>query len=144
MNFLFYSKFFSKLLALLTKKGKKEKIENKVLKVFRQIDFLLFIENIFFFKLPFKLFSKKFRAGRHSYVYKNIFMILHKKNQYEKAVSYFYLVFKGDSKREILFLEKKLIEFFKKLVTEKRFLVNDFSFKKKQEALFIKSLKHYR
>lgn len=144
MDIFLYSNFFLKFICLLQKKGKKQKIEKKVLKVFKKVDFFLFVENIFFLKLPFKLFPKKFRTGRHSYIYKNLFILLKKKNQYEKALSYFYLVFKKDSKRETPFLEKKLLEYIKGFVLEKQYLFVDFKLKKKKEALFLKSLKHYR
>lgn len=79
MNVFLYSKFFLKLICLLHRKGKKEKIEKKVLNVFVQVDFFLFLESVFFLKLPFKLFPKKFRTGRHAYVYKNLFILLKKK-----------------------------------------------------------------
>jgi len=142
--FLHNSSFAKKLICLLLRKGKKEKIENKVLKVFQKISFFIFLENIFFFKLPFKLFPKKFRSGRHSFIYRNSFIMLKKEKQYLKALSYFYLNFKFDSKKQIISLESFLEEFLQKFVIEKQLNAIIFRFKKKKEALFLKSLKHYR
>ena len=142
--FLQNSKFFEKLISLLLRKGKKEKIENKVLKTFRKINFFIFLENIFFLRLPFKLFSKKFRSGRHSFVYRNIFIILKKEKQYWKAIFYFYLTFKEEFNVETTGLERKLTSFLENFILQKNFKASKFKFTKKKEALFIKSLKHYR
>ena len=142
--FLRNSKFFEKLVNLLLRKGKKEKIENKVLEVFRKINFFIFLENVFFLCLPFKLFSRKFRSGRHSFVYRNTFVVLKKEKQYLKAISYFYLTFKGEFDNEATQLENKLAPFLENFILQKSFKASAFKSLKKKEALFIKSLNHYR
>ena len=142
-SFFYKSKGIGKILNVLLKQGKKEKLEKKFLSCLKVVDYYLLFECFFYLEIPFRFYRKKKQIGRRSFFYYNTLVYVDEKKQLEVAVSQLLKVFCTLSKKkgfsEIIFLN-----LIKNFVEKKGGLVYEKTFALKKAVLSIKGLKHYR
>lgn len=143
--YLYRSFYLSKLFNYFLRKGKKEKLEILFFKICKEFDYCLFYEIFYFLKVPFKLFPKKKRLGRHFFVYSNNLVIIGVNEQYFKSAFYFFFFLrKLNLESNLYFNYKILYEVFSIISSGRNSNFFNIALKKKKEAIYLKGLQHYR
>jgi len=143
--YLYKSFYLSKLINYFLRKGKKEKLEIFFLKICKEFDYCLFYEIFYFLKVPFKLFPKKKRFGRHFFIYSNSLVVIGANEQYFKAAFYFFFFLsKLNLGSNSHFSYKILYEVFSLVSCGRNSSFFNVALKKKKEAIYLKGLQHYR
>ena len=137
--FLYNSIFINKVVKLLCFNGSKERIENKILYLFKNVDFFLLFEFVYNLKIPFKLFPLKKRSGRHAFIRVHIVSYISIEEQLMGTLGFF--------KKEInskKFSYEKTLKQLTDLITISSVGIINLKKQKQKQAIFLQKLHHYR
>lgn len=137
--FLYNSVFITKFIKLLCVKGTKERLENKILVLFKKLDYFLLFEFIYNLRVSFKFFSLKKQTGRHTFVRSQIMSYVKLEEQLIIALKV--LNNEVSSKK---FSYEQSFKLLSEILLNNQIKLYNLKLQKKKQAIFLQKLHHYR